>query len=481
MRVYSTVFLLSILSASCMKNTADQNNLVEAQNYNNNRAYARTIDLLENDSSLSIEEKKVLIHAYAGDAGLEAAKIQEDIKKIEKVLSQNELSITDKVKEILKILPREDQKKLSRLNAAILLFEQVQAAGGLQDADSKFQLGVLYFYRAAYGANLMLQFADEGIAQKLEYRLSDLEFDSVMDFYNVNMGKAISDIGKSYNQLVNSYDKIKKIAHKIDEMFNFFLSDQQFRQALDKDFKSLGALYEAYFNDAGKHFDVYLNDLDFLADALGLEKTARSIFDEFRNNPEKVERVLARIEMTIQLFLDSSSDKYEKELKYFNEIFPLEIKEEFKVKVAESWRAKSTAPISAWLRNNNGTVQKLKDFIKVILEDASARGIDKNIQGELKILVDMLDKKAIEKLGQDLEIFNYESEKYGDELSKDIDLLENEYSPEFEKASDKINTTLDNKTNAFNEKYSNEEIEITEEEAERMNKNVELIEKAIEE
>lgn len=481
LKVYSTVFLMSLL-ASCSKGPSQQqSSLAEAQSYNNNREYSKTISILESESSLSNKQKKELVYAYAGAAGFEAGKVKQDIESVNKILEDDQLKPSDKVKEILKIIPRDNQKKLSNLNMAIKLFNELQKSGDYLDPDSRFQLGVLYFYRSLYNISVMMEFIDEGIGQKLESKVSGEEFNLILDFFNKNMGSAFSDIGHSYEQLINSYDKIKKMAKKIDETFNFFLSDKNFKKALKKDFNQISELYSEYLNKVGKRYGEYFDELNEIADALGLEKSFQDIFVEFQNNPEKAKKVQARIEIALESFFDHSQDKYEEEFKHFNKILSEDIKEELKVKIAESWRAKSTKPIANWLRSDEGNINDLREFIKTLITEVEETGLDKNINSELGILVKMIDEKAADKFGRDLEAFNSSITPSGDRLVKDIDKLSNVYEVEANKKNEALQETLDKKLKAFDESdISKEKIEFTEEEKEQMRKNVKTVEKIIE-
>lgn len=482
MKFYSTVFLLSLLTVSCSKSKQTETKLLlEAQNYNNSRAYAKTIDLLENSGQLTISQQKELIYAYAGSAGIEAITLKNQMTSIEKIMSNEELSPVGKVNEIIDILPKQNKEKIKRLNLAIDLFVKLQSQQHLLDADSKFQLGVLYFYRSVYTLNLILDFSDEGIAQTLEEKVSEEEFNNLLSFFNSNMGNALGDLKKSYDQLLNSYSKIQKIALQVDKNVNYFLSDDVFKDALNKKFTNLTDLYKAYFKDISANYNVYFKSLDKLGEAIGLERSFQDIFQEFSENPEKVKRVLSRVEVMINMFIESSKDMHSEEYKYFESIFPKEIKEELKIKIAESWRAKNTDAIVIWFNNHDGKIQKLKDFIKLVLSEGKKSGLEQSINREAQILIDMIDREALKKFGHDLDAFSSQGEAVAIELDVANQQVTHIYAQEIEKANNDMKEMIDSKLQKYHEDTENDErVEFNDDDRNEINESIQKAEKAIE-
>ena len=475
MKNYLGAFGLFLIMSCNQVVDTDQSKLAEARNFNNQRSYSKTINLLGNESSLTISQQEELIYAYTGSAGIEAVTMKQDMEQVEQIISNEEISLTKKIKEILKVIPSMNQDKLANLNSAIKLYESLQTSGHLQDKDSKFKLGILYFYRALHTTALMLEFADEGIAQDLEGKLNQKEVTNIADFFNKNMANAFSDIKRSYDQLVNSYAKIKKIADKVDETLKFFLSDESFKVVLEKDFNKITDIYNLYFKKVNFSFENYVDDLESIAQALGLEKSVEDIFVEFRENPERAERVFARIEVTLELFFKLIESENKEELEYFNNIFPEDLKEEFKVKVAESWRLKSTQPINDWLNNNSSSVGKLKQFAQKILDTANERGLDEYLDNEVLALTEMIDQEAVERLNEKLEIFNTLAERPSEDLETDLNEHSKDLDEQLEEANGKLQNTIELKTKEYEETIGSDRIEFTDDEIKRAETNIDQV------
>lgn len=447
----SSILVVLCLIVSCTDSpNSEESQLSQVQNLNNERNFNKTISLLEKEPSLSKDHKKELIFAYAGSAGFEAIEMKRDIEKVQAIMAEKESTLTQKIYQILEVIPPMNKKQLRNLNKAIALYELLQETGVLDNKDSRFQLGVLYLYRATHTASFIAEFSQKGITARIETKINAEDIKTLTDFFDTNLGMAIADLKKSYEQLIKSYKKIQGMAKKIDEAANFFLSDDTFNLALRKDITRLSDVSNFYINNIQSSFGDYISDLNSLAESLDLEKNFEEIFIEFKENPEKAKRVFARLEATFEILMNYVKEENEDDLLYFEHVFPQDLRDELELKIAESWLKKSTSPLNEWLRDNSSSVGKLKQFIQQILKTTKDSGVEDYIDSEIQELAKMIDQRAIERLNEGVKTFTKKARSL-DKLKEELAHNEADTQEQIDDIADDLDATIEQRIDEYEE------------------------------
>ncbi|MGB0452636.1 MAG: hypothetical protein ACPGJV_02895 [Bacteriovoracaceae bacterium] len=433
-----TIGLVTTTLVSCGKNTKDQQvqEMSVANSYLNAKEYEKAIEILESAIEKYLERKEIkikLAHAYAGAGGFEAIKFGRLIKELEKTKLQGKVGeLLAKIENALSKVPQLSNRQKTRLDQAITLYTDLGFDPYSTSGENNFKWGVLHTYRLLVTVKESVTFIREIVEDRTRYTE-----DEIQKFFIVKGDLFAKDFYKSYQLFKNSFDKLKAVTSKVENLIKNTVESDEFELKIESKAKNYRQFVKDIIRDNKEIISTAIAKVSDKVDLLNLEdsikrtsiliegevdakKSVNTIVKGFKDNKKDVDARLERLEILARLFLDNVVLKYPQESEKLKRIFDEDLRNEAESAIDLAMQEKHFSPIKDFLESKESNIETIVDAWKILSSEYENSQIQKIAEPDVKALLSYIDKEEAKRLKERAEKATKEIEEITEDGLEDI-------------------------------------------------------------
>ncbi|GEM_PF-5746281 len=436
-----TIGLVTTTLVSCGKNAKDQQvqEMSVANSYLNAKEYEKAIEILEPAIAKYPERKEIkvkLAHAYAGAGGFEAIKFGRLIKELEKTKLQGKVEeLLAKIEDALSKVPQLSDRQKTRLDQSISLYTDLGFDPYSTSGENNFKWGVLHTYRLLVTVKESVTFIREIVEDRTRYTE-----DEIQKFIIAKGDLFAKDFYKSYQLFKNSFDKLKAITSKVENLIKNTVESDEFKLKIESKAKNYRQFVKDIIRDNKEIISAAIAKISDKVDLLNLEasikrvsnliegevdavdakKSVNTIVKGFKDNKKDVDERLERLEILARLFLDNIVLKYPQENEELERIFDEDLRNEAESAIDLAMQEKNFRPIKDFLESKESSIKTIVNAWKILSSEYESSQIQNIAEPDVKALLSYIDREEVERLKERAEKAAKEIEEITEDGFEDI-------------------------------------------------------------
>lgn len=412
MKSIALVLASFLLFAACGKKTtsADGKKLAAINSQLNARDYEGAIESLESlqKENSDPEIKIKLAHAYAGAAGYETINFTVTLDKVSHTETKGwerrtTKEVLAKVVAAMEPIPTLSPKQKRRLDQSIDLYKELGFSPYTATKEVNFKWGVLHTYRLLTTLKSLILTA-KSLAFE-EVQMSNEEIEKVAIEHFESMAKDFFD---SYLLYVNSYDKLKGIAAKFEEMMQKMsaMKDLKIELAINysgntevksKEYKDHVEFINDFFAMNSKFTAILVRKAIKLFEAGDYQVAIKDILTNDVPSEEQVLESENKIAILLETFVRqtySANPIVDYTLKkVFTPALEIEVRDAVNLAV----KKRNSEPLKKLYESKSTEMSLLRTSYQIYVKEAQKQKIDQVITEELASLRQYIDAEAIKR------------------------------------------------------------------------------------